>query len=327
MGGPDVHGPDLSILILSWNTKDLTLACLDALQQDETRHSREVLVLDNGSQDGSADAVEAFCEEHRGYRLLREEENLGYAIGNNRAAAEATGRYLCLLNSDTEVRPGALDLLVAFLESQLEKQREGQAGGWAVSPRLVHPDGRTQSACKRIPGLAVALVYDLPWARWPGFRRIDDAYYYRDFDHESSRCVEQPPGACFVIARDLWQELGGFDEELWLFYNDVDLCKRLADRGGRIQYLADAEVLHHEGASTRNFTKMVPVWARNRISYYRKHHGRLGAFIVRMMIRIRGWVEWWRLGARHRDPAEKRAARRELSRVLHEALGGKPQES
>ena len=327
MEGQDVQSPDLSILILSWNTKELTLACLQALHEDQARHSREVLILDNGSQDGSADAIEGFCQEHPGFRLLREKENLGYAIGNNRAAAQAVGRYLCLLNSDTEVQDGALDRLVDFLETRREKQPGEPEGEWAVSPRLVHPDGSTQAACKRIPGLAVALVYDLPWARWPGLRRIDDAYYYRDFDHESSRCVEQPPGACFMISRRLWEELGGFDEKLWLFYNDVDLCKRLADRGGRIQYLAEAVVLHHEGASTRNFTKMVPVWARNRIAYYRKHHGRLGAFLVRTMIRIRGWIEWWRLGARHRDPLEKRAARKELSRVLHEALSGKPQES
>lgn len=312
----DAQGPDLSIVILSWNTKDLSVACLEALARDETRYRREVLILDNGSEDGSAVALEAWCAKHEGFRVLRSEENLGYAIGNNRAAAEARGRFLCLLNSDTEVQSGALDLLVDFVESA--------EGTPAVSPKLVNPDGSTQRACKRIPGLGVALVYDLPWASWPLLRRIDDRYYYKDFDHESSCTVEQPPAACFLLSRQLWEDMGGFDEQLWLFYNDVDFCRRLAERGHRIHYLAEAQVLHHEGASTRNFTRMVPLWARNRIAYYRKHHGPFGAILVRSMIRVRGWIEWWRLGRRHPDPAARRASRRELSQVLTDALSRKP---
>ena len=307
--------PDLSIVILSWNTRELSLACLEALARDEIDYGREVLILDNGSDDGSAEALDAFCQDHEGFRLLRSDENLGYAIGNNRAVAEAHGRYLCLLNSDTEVQPGALARLLRFVEKE--------TGDPVVSPKLVNPDGSTQRACKRIPGLGVALVYDLPWARWPLLRWIDDRYYYRDFDHESSRDVEQPPAACLVLSRETWDEVGGFDEYLWLFYNDVDLCRRLARGGHRIHYLAEARVMHHEGASTRNFSRMVPLWARNRITYYRKHHGRLGAAFVRWMIRVRGWVEWWRLGRRHADPESRRASRKELAEVLADALSGK----
>ncbi len=315
MGRPEARRPDLSVVILSWNTKELSLACLQALASDECRYQREVILLDNGSQDGSAEAIEEFCAKHEGFRCLRSDENLGYAIGNNRAASEARGRYLCLLNSDTEVRPGALDGLLDYLE--------GQSADAAVAPRLVNADGTTQRACKRIPGWGVACVYDMPWASWPLLRRIDDAYFYKDFDHESSQEVEQPPASCFVLPTRLWEEMGGFDEDLWLFYNDVDLCRRLAQSGCVIHYLAEAEVLHHEGASTRNFIHMVPIWARNRIAYYRKHHGPLGARFVRFMIRVRGWVEWWRLGQTHRDPTDRRAARRDLSRVLAEALSRK----
>lgn len=312
MGEQGAKSLDLSVVILSWNTQDLSLACLEALARDRSRCEREVLILDNGSQDGSVEVLERFCSEHEGFRLLKSAENLGYAVGNNRAASEARGRYLCLLNSDTEVEEGALDQLVDFLEAK--------GGEVAVAPKLINPDGSTQHACKRIPGLGLALVYDFPWASWPLLRRIDAAYFYRDFDHESSRCVEQPPASCFALSRELWEGLGGFDEDLWLFYNDVDLCKRLAESGHAIHYLAEARVLHHEGASTRNFTRMVPVWAHNRIAYYRKHNGALGAILVRFLIRLRGWIEWRNLGRLYADPHERRAARKELSRVLAEAL-------
>jgi len=299
--------PVVSILVLSWNTRELTLACLESLENVAIAH--EVLVLDNASEDGSADAI---ADRFPDVELVRESHNQGYAIGNNRLAAKASGRYLCLLNSDTEVPAGALERLAAFLDSEPEYA--------AVAPELVGPDGVIQHSCKRFPGLGVALVYDMPWRGWPLLKRIDDRYFYRDFDHASDRDVDQPPGACFMIRRNLWEELGGFDESLWLFYNDVDLCLRLRRTGARIRYLADVAILHHEGASTTRFSDMVQVWARNRLAYYGKHHGRFGRRLVRVMLRLRGWHEWWCLGRRHQDPKHRKDARAELRRVMREVL-------
>ena len=150
--------PDLSIVILTWNTVDLTLACLEALEReadvgDGPRYTREVIVVDNGSEDRTAEAV---AERFPDVVLVRNDENRFYAAGNNQGAQVATGRWLCLLNSDTEVRPGALDRLVDFLE-----QNGGEYG--ACAPRLVHPDGKVQKACKRFPGLMVALCFDSFW--------------------------------------------------------------------------------------------------------------------------------------------------------------------
>jgi GT2 family glycosyltransferase len=268
-----------------------------------------VLVLDNASDDGSADAI---AERFPEVELVREPENTGYAIGNNRLAERARGRYLCLLNSDTEVPEGALEQLVEFLEAN--------ACYAAVAPKLVGPDGAVQRSCKRFPGLGVALVYDMPWRTWPVLRRIDDRYFYRDFDHLHDRDVDQPPGACFVVRRGLWQDLGGFDERLWLFYNDVDLCLRLYEAGTRIRYLASASIVHHEGASTTRFADMVKVWAHNRLAYYEKHFGWLGRELVRVMLRMRGWHEWWRLGRRHDNPKHRKDARAELRRVMRDVL-------
>ncbi|MEZ5987854.1 MAG: glycosyltransferase [Planctomycetota bacterium] len=154
--------------------------------------------------------------------------------------------------------------------------------------------------------------------------RVDARYFYRDFDHEHDRDVAQPPAACLAVRADAWRALGGFDERLWLYWNDVDLCRRLLATGARIRYLAAAEVMHHEGASTARFAERVPVWARDRIAYYRKHWGLLGTALVRVMLRVRGLVEWWRLGRRHRDPAEQTGRARRAAGRAGCGPGGRP---
>lgn len=300
--------PELSVVVLSWNTRELTLACLDALRRDAPSRLREVIVVDNGSEDGSGDAIAARGD----VVLLRNGENAGYARGNNQGVAAARGRYVCLLNSDTEVHPGALDLLVDFLETH--------PGHGAVAPRLVDPDGTVQRTCMRFPGLGVALCYDSVFSRfWPG-SWVDDRYYMRDFDHLHSRDVHQPPGACFVVRREEYLALGGLDENLFLFFNDVDFCRRMWRRGRRIHYLADAVVTHHGGASTKRYGSFVVTWFKNRIAYYRKHYGPLAVPYLKLVLRLRACEEWLKAGRRHRDPAAVRAERAHIRSTVREIL-------
>lgn len=297
--------PVLSVVVLSWNTKDLTLACLRALFAETPRHAREVIVVDNGSADGSADAI---AQQFPQVRLVRNEDNRLYAAGNNQGAAVATGEFLCTLNSDTEVRPGALDQLVDFLQQHPEHG--------AVAPRLVDPDGTVQHACQRFPTLATALCFDSWWGTfWPG-STIQARYLMRDFDHLTSRDVDQPPGAVFVMRLAEWRRYGGLDEQLSLFYNDVDLSRRLWRDGRRIHYLASAEVLHHRGGSTRNFGKMLVLWHRNRLAYYGKHYGRLGRAWIKVCVRLRIWEERRKIVRRHpHDPRAQQAERDYLARA------------
>jgi len=258
----DPASPDLSILVLSWNTSDLLAACLRALERHPCSRDHEILVVDNASEDGSADRVAA---EFPGVRLVRNAENLGYAAGNNVGLTQARGRYVLLLNSDTEVGPGALDALVQFLEAH------PSAG--AVTARLVNPDGSLQKSCMRFPTLLTALVFDTFLARLPFGRRHLDRYFMRDFDHAASRQVDQIPGTCTLMPRQVIQKVGPMDERLWLFFNDVDLCKRIWNAGYTVHFLADAEVLHHFGASTSKFISFAVEWHLNRVAYYRKHFG------------------------------------------------------
>jgi N-acetylglucosaminyl-diphospho-decaprenol L-rhamnosyltransferase len=303
-----VSAPVLSVVVLSWNTKALTLACLRALFGEAPRHAREVIVVDNGSHDGSGDAI---AEQFPAVRLLRNADNRLYAAGNNQGAARHRGEFVCTLNSDTEVRPGALDRLVDWL---LAHPDYGIA-----APRLSDPDGSVQHACQRFPTLATALCFDSFWGTfWPG-RSVVARYLMRDFDHLQAADVDQPPGACWVLRAVEWRQLGGFDEQLSLFYNDVDLCLRLRRAGRRIRYVADAEVMHHRGASTKNFARMLVLWHKNRSAYYGKHWGLLGRLWIRLCVRLRIWEEWLRIGARNRhDPGRKKAERDHLAAAVKE---------
>jgi len=303
------EAPRLSVVVLSWNTQDLTLACLCALRDDRVEHSREVIVIDNASEDGSAAAIAA---QHPEVQLVVNDENRGYAGGHNQGAALARGDYLCTLNSDTEVDPGALDMLVDFLDAN---PRHG-----AVSPRLVNMDGSVQRACMRFPGLVTALCYDTVFGKfWPG-SVVERRYFMRDFDHVHSRDVDQPPGAVFVVRREEFEAMGGLDEELFLFFNDVDLCRRLWKSGRRIHYLAESSVRHHGGASTRGFQRFVVVWHKNRLAYYRKHYGPLAVPYIRLLVRLRGIEEWFRIGRRQADPDARRSERAEVKAAMQEIL-------
>jgi len=260
---------ELSVVVLSWNTAELLRACLASLRRHPFPGSWEVIVVDNGSADESAALV---ASEFPAARLIRNAVNEGYARGNNIGLREARGELLLLLNSDTEVHPGTLERLAGFL-------REHPDAG-AVSCQFVGPDGAVQPSCMRFPSVKTVLVYDtILGALFP--RGEMTRYYYRDFDHRTTREVEQPPGACFMVRRAALERVGLLDEGMFLFFNDVDLCLRLRQAGWRIWFLADARILHHVGGSTRRFTDTTLEWHKNRTLYYRKHHGRLATFLCK----------------------------------------------
>ena len=172
----------------------------------------------------------------------------------------------------------------------------------------------------RFPGLVTALCYDSFFSKFPPGSWVESRYYMRDFDHLQSRDVPQPPGACFMMNRAEYLEMGGLDAELFLFFNDVDLCRRLWKKGRRIRYLADAEVVHHGGASTKGYSKFVVTWFRNRIAYYRKHYGPLSVPYLRLLVRLRAFEESIKAKSRYSDPADVRAERAYIRECVKEIL-------
>lgn len=304
--------PDLSVVILSWNTKDLLLRCLETVAAAEQPPTRETIVVDNASSDGSADAVDA---RFPGVHLIRNSRNDGYARGNNLGIRASRGRHVLLLNSDTEVSPGAFRALVNFLDAN--------PSYGAVGARLWNVDGTIQRACMRFPTLATALFHDAAPGRWWPDNAVIRRHFYKDFDHVASRDVEQPPGAALCVRREVLENVGLLDEELFLFFNDVDFCKRVLRAGWRIRYLADANIVHHGGASTSRYPAFAAEYFRNKIAYYRMHHGALGEALMRFVTRWRGREEKAKLRASMKPP-ELDAALRGVSDALRTALTRDP---
>lgn len=266
-------GPDLSVIVVNWNTKDMTLACLESLYRETRDTSFEVLLIDNGSHDGSADAIAAQFPQ---VRLLRESLNHGFAKANNIAAEQALGRKLLLLNSDTVVLDRAVDKLVRF------SGRVPQARIWGG--RTVYGDGSLNigSAWGRQTvwsAFCFASGLSLLLSRFSLF----DPEAMRGWDRGSEREVDIVSGCFLMIDRDLWEDLGGFDQAFFMYAEEADLCLRAGARGARPRVTPEATIIHYGGASATSNSQAVRRVLRAKVALARKHMGPLAARSVHLL--------------------------------------------
>ncbi len=254
--------PDLSVCIVNWNTRDDLEKAIASTMGDVGVLAVEVVVVDNGSTDGSADMVR---ERFPSVTLIEAGQNLGFARGYNLAAEHASGRHLLMLNPDTEVRAGALAALVGYLDAHPETG--------AVGPRLVNPDGSLQHSCRRFPRPAAAIFRNTPLGRlFPGNRFTRD-YLMADWDHHTAREVDWLSGAAICIRREAWEQVGGFDERFFMYAEDIDWCLRAHQAGWQICYLPEAVIMHHIGrGSDQRPLAMVIQFHRSMVRFYRKHY-------------------------------------------------------
>ena len=302
---------DLSILVVTYNSAPLVDALLNELAEQTRGLNAEVVVVDNASHDGTADAV---ALRHPGVRLVRSPQNLGFAAGNNLAAAHARGRVLLLLNPDALPEAGCVARGLALLDSH---PQVGLAGA-----RLLAEDGRTQPSARMFPTLArEAFVLCGLAARYPQsrlFGRLDRGWA----DPAEDAPVDWVPGAFALIRRSLFDHLGGFDERFFLYYEEVDLCRRIAAAGWRVQYWPALRVHHIGGVSARTVAgatvaragSQLTLWrARSGLLYYRKHHGWLAAWAVNRLERAWHAVRGARAALRGQvDKAAESATHRSL---------------
>jgi hypothetical protein len=254
--------PDLSVCIVNWNTRqDLEEAIASVLASDPGLNL-EVIVLDNASTDDSADMVR---NRFPGVKLLESAENLGFARGYNRAAREASGRHLLVLNPDTVVRMGALRRLVEFMDSQPD------AG--AAGPRLLNPDGTLQFSCRHFPTPMAAILRNTFLGRLLPRNRFTRSYLMADWDHTTAQPVDWVSGAAICIRRETWERVGGFDERFFMYAEDIDWCLRAQQAGWTVYYVPDAVIVHRIGRSSdqRPFP-MVVEFHRSMARFYRKHY-------------------------------------------------------
>jgi GT2 family glycosyltransferase len=238
--------PVVSILVISYNTRAMTLDCLASVVA-ETTMPYELIVLDNASPDGSAAAIAAAFPD---LRLIASAENLGFAKGNNVAAHAARGDYILLLNPDTLVLDHAVDRIVAFAG------RTPEAGIWGG--RTLHGDRSLN------PGSVFgALTLWSLFCRASGLALIfrGSAFFNPEemgaWDRGDERAVDVVQGSFFLIRRDFWTELGGFDASFVMYGEEADLCRRARARGARPRMTPEATIVHFHGASSRRAAREI----------------------------------------------------------------------
>lgn len=227
----------VSVVIVTWNSAAFIGPCLAALRAT-TRAAVECFVVDNGSSDATVRIVR---EQYTWATLLETGRNLGFAAANNLGLRRARGRYLLLLNPDTEIRPGAVDALAALFD------RRKEAG--AVGAQLLNTNGSVQYSTYRLPtARTLAWEYFLRDLRRPNDRR---AGRYTDAEYAIERETEGLLGACLMVRREAIAQVGLLDERYRLYCEEVDWCIRLRRAGWEIWYTPQAQVVHHGGQSAR----------------------------------------------------------------------------
>jgi N-acetylglucosaminyl-diphospho-decaprenol L-rhamnosyltransferase len=251
---------DVSVSIVNTNSRELLLACLGSLQQSVARRGEglvEIVVLDNASEDGSVDAVRGRFPD---VRVIAQEFRAGFGANHNTVIRATTGRYVYVLNEDTTSDDWAFARLAARLDANPRIA--------ALGPRVVYPDGRHQDSAWRFPSPAVAALGLLSLGKLGVTQSRGVA----------PRRVDWVMGAALILRREALDEVGLFDEEFFLYSEEVDLQLRLRRAGWEVEYFPDATVVHHEsqfsaGIPERRINEM---W-RSRHRYWRKHHSAAGA--------------------------------------------------
>ncbi|MCD6350583.1 MAG: glycosyltransferase family 2 protein [Armatimonadetes bacterium] len=286
--------PEISVCILNWNTREQLRRCLQSLREHAAGLDVEVIVVDNASADASAQMVR---EEFPEVQLIANDQNVYYAAGNNQALERAQGEFVLLLNPDIVVTPGAIEELKACL------LRHPRAG--AVAPRLVYPDGRLQASCRTFPTPDVVFYEALGLSRlFPRSRRFGK-YRMTWWAYDDERQVDQPMASALMLRRQALEEVGLFDEQFPMFFNDVDLCKRLKDAGWEIWFTPAATMIHEHGAATGQVAvRMALESYRSQLRFYAKHYrgrvnalsywGALGLLTLGMVWRLplAAWRQW-----------------------------------
>ncbi len=253
--------PDVTVVITTFDVRELLARCLDRLDAAAGGLTLEVVVVDNGYGDGTWQML----LERRGVRAIRGSPDIGYGAANNIGAAAGAAPLILFLNPDTEPDPAS----IAVLADHLRTRQDAAAAG----PRLTLTDGRPDLAGLRsFPRPASALYHFLGSPRLPG---VDVARPYHPDDLTSVGEVDAVCGACLMVRRDAFQAVGGFDPGFFMYGDELDLHRRLADAGWRTLYVPEALVWHHKRQSSRQRRVRTRVeFYRSMRRYYRKHHAR-----------------------------------------------------
>jgi len=261
----DTRAIDLSIIILTHNTCDLLRTALKSIY-DRTKHIVfEVIVVDNASLDGTR---EMMASEFPKTQYLYNQKNVGFTRGNNQGIRISKGRYVLLLNSDTEIIDNALGKMVQFM------QENSDCG--IMGCKLLNPDGSIQYSCRRFPSYHTAFFnrYSLLTKIFPQ-NRFSQSYLMSTIDHTKTREVDWVSGAALLARRKAFEKLGILDERFIIYSEDVDWCYRMHEAGWKVYFYPEAKIYHYIGKGTsQHLFKFIFIRHMSMYLFYRKHYSR-----------------------------------------------------
>lgn len=307
---------DLTIIIVSWNVADLLTACLESIlggpvilgDSGDGPHI-EIIVVDSASRDPT---VRMIRERYPQVKLLEQPENLGFTRCNNVGLSAAAGRYLMLLNPDTEVVGDALPRMIAYLDEHTDVGM--------IGPHTLNTDGSTQSTRRRFPNVLVGL-FESTWLQAYAPTTVLDHYYMADEAVDNAILdADWIQGSAIMARRAVYEEVGGLDEGFVMFSEEMDWCHRAKDAGWRVVYLGTARIIHHGGKSTEQVTARSHIhFQQSKLRYFRKYHGWLTAQALRGFLLCNyGWQ--FALEAGKAILGHKRALRAERMKAYCQVL-------
>lgn len=252
----------LSIIIVSWNTKDLLDKCLESIYKNKNNIDLEIFVVDNNSSDQT---VEMIKDKYQQVKLITNNSNLGFAAANNQALKLASGEYTLLLNPDTEIINNSLSKALEFMT------RNPNCG--VMGAKLLNFDKTIQPSVRRLPTLwpILLMLFKAPKI----FKNIKsiDRYLWVDFDYSKQQEVEQVMGAFMMVPKKIIDQIGFLDERFYIWFEEVDLCRRIRSIGSQVIYNPAVEIIHHGGQSfaQEKVIKKQLLFFKSALKYFLKH--------------------------------------------------------
>jgi hypothetical protein len=267
---------ELSVIIVNWNTRNLLCKCLDSLNQVVKKIEMEIFVVDNGSVDGSGEAIR---KRFPVVKLIENQTNLGFAKANNQALRLAKGKYTLLLNPDTQLKKGAIEEMISFMSAHPEV---GVVGG-----QLLNSGGSKQNSIANFPSLATELL-NKSLLRW----LFPENFPGKETSYHGPIEVDSVIGACMMVRREAMEQVGLLDEDYFLFLEETDWCYRMKKASLKIYHIPQAEIFHLQGRSAEENKERARVeYYRSRYHFFRKNRGRFQWTILHIGLLIRLAVE------------------------------------
>lgn len=266
---------DLSILIVSYNTCQLTLDAIRSIYQSVTNYSYEIIVIDNNSMDHSVEQIRHHFPE---VILIQNDTNVGFSRANNQGMRIAKGRYILLLNSDTIIQPDTLQVMLNFMD---QHPKVGASGC-----KVVLPNGRLDKACRRgFPTPSASFYYVFGFSKLfpktPKFNQYHLSYLDPDLDYPVDCLV----GAFMLVRKEVIEQVGMLDEDFFMYGEDVDWCYRIKKAGWQIYYYPKTSIVHYKGASSkRKPYKIIYEFHRAMFLFHNKHYKKQYPYVVSLVV-------------------------------------------